>query len=63
MCEPSLQADVLSLVFVFLFLCLDNWGKLNMNLALDNINELSLMLLNKLIAIGYVKKCSLFYYL
>lgn len=50
--------------FVFLlFLCLDNWGKLDMNLALDNINELSLMLLNKLVAFSYVKKCPSFYYL
>lgn len=50
--------------FVFLlFLCLDNWGKLDMKLALDNINELSLMLLNKLIAFSYVKKCPSFYYL
>ena len=34
-----------------------------MNSALDNINELSLMLLDKLIAFSYVKKCFLFYYL
>ena len=31
-----------------------------MNLALDNINELSLMLLNKLVAFSYVKKCPSF---
>ena len=64
MCEPSLEADVLSLVFCgFFFLSLDKWGNLNMNLALGNIKELLLMLSDKIIAFSDVKKCPLFYYL
>lgn len=59
MCEPCLEVDVYSLSFFF-FKFLDNWGHLNMNLALGNVQELFLMLLDNIMAFGYIRNVSYF---
>lgn len=64
MCQPYLEVHVFEFPVLFYFLkFLDNWENLNMNLSLGNIKELLLMLLDKIMMFGYVRKCPLFLFL